>query len=291
MIHEKAYAKINLGLQVLNKRDDGYHNLKSIMTTIDLHDDLFIGIHNDIIVDCDKPVCRQEDNLVYKVAVLMHKKYNVKKGTKIHIGKNIKVGGGLAGGSTNAAAAIRGLDKLWGLNLSYNDMYEIAKVIGSDVTFCIQGGLATVSERGDIINPLPYELDFYIVLVYPTYSNLTVNIFKSYQPNHDNNNSKYDDLYWEVITNDVHNYAKYLFNDLETTVDSMHFSNKNTNILSIKKNLLEAGCLGAVMTGSGSTVYGLVDNFDDARNIAQKLKRIYPNYNVDVTHSKRKALT
>lgn len=289
MIHERSYAKINLGLQVLNKRDDGYHNVKSIITSIALHDNLFIGSSDIISVECDKFVCRQEENLVYKVALILKEKYNVKQGTKIHIGKNIKVGGGLGGGSSNAAAAIRGLNKYWELGMSYEEMYDIALSLGSDVPYCLNGDLAVVEGRGEIITPLPFELNFGLVMVYPPYRCSTGSVYKAFKGSP--KNDRYDNLYWEVITNDVNRYSKVLFNDLEEVVDSLNKKNAHYSIAAIKKHLVTAGCLGSLMSGSGSAVYGLTDSFNTALVVKERMKKIYPNFYIVATQSIRKTIT
>ena len=286
MIHEKAYAKINVGLEIINKRKDGYHNLRTIMTSIELHDDLFMRLHDEIIVECDKDICRQEDNLVYKVALIMKNRFSVKLGAKIYIAKNIRPGAGMAGGSTNAAAAIRGLNKLWDLNLSTNEMYQIAKDIGSDVAFCLEGETAIVEGVGDIITTIPYDMDCYIVLIYPSYTCSTATVFKNFKGS--TQNQRYENLHKGFITNDVSKYAEYLFNDLEETVDIIANKNGNVTPTAIKQKLIEAGALGASMTGSGSTVYGLTTNYKDAERISKEVTSFYPNFNFDIIQQKRK---
>ena len=286
MIHEKAYAKINVGLEIINKRKDGYHNLRSIMTSIELHDDLFMRLNDEIIVECDKDICRQEDNLVYKVALIMKNRFSVKLGAKIYIAKNIRPGAGMAGGSTNAAAAIRGLNKLWDLNLSTNEMYQIAKDIGSDVAFCLEGETAIVEGVGDIITTIPYDMDCYIVLIYPSYTCSTATVFKNFKGS--TQNQRYENLHKGFITNDVSKYAEYLFNDLEETVDIIANKNGNVTPTAIKQKLIEAGALGASMTGSGSTVYGLTTNYKDAERISKEVTSFYPNFNFDIIQQKRK---
>jgi 4-diphosphocytidyl-2-C-methyl-D-erythritol kinase len=286
MIHEKAYAKINIGLEIKNKREDGYHNLRTIMTSINIHDDLFMRLNDEIIVESDKDICCQEDNLVYKVALIMKNRFSVKLGAKIYIAKNIRAGAGMAGGSTDAAAAIRGLNKLWDLNLSTHEMYQIAKDIGSDVAFCLEGKTAVVEGVGDIITTIPFDIEGYIVLIYPPYTCSTATIFKNFKGS--NQDQRFENLYKGFITNDINEYAGLLFNDLEETVDLIARKSGSVTPTAIQQKLIEAGALGASMTGSGSTVYGLTTNYKDAAKVSKAVTAMFHNFNFDIIQQKRK---
>ena len=170
-IYLKANAKINLSIDILKKKDDGYHQVKMIMQSIDLHDDVYIETTDEgIYVDCDKPwVPTGSGNIAYKAAELLKKRYGIKKGIKIKIIKNIPVSAGLAGGSTDAAAVIEGINKLFSLNLDQKELMELGKTIGADVPFCIKGGTMLSEGIGEILTPIESFNNVNIVAVKPRY--------------------------------------------------------------------------------------------------------------------------
>ena len=153
-IEEKAYAKINLTLEILGKRRDGYHNLASVMQTVDLFDNVTITQGEDIVVTCDDDQITPEINLATKAANVLKQRTGVTNGAHITIEKNIPVSAGLGGGSTDAAATLRGLNKLWKLGFSFDELTEIAADIGSDVPFLVRGGTSLVQGRGEDVTPI-----------------------------------------------------------------------------------------------------------------------------------------
>jgi len=153
-VEEKAYAKINLTLEILGKRRDGYHNLASVMQTVDLFDNVIITEAEDISVTCDDTQITPEINLATKTANVLKQRTGVTSGAQISIEKNIPVSAGLGGGSTDAAATLRGLNKLWNLGLSFDDLTEIAADIGSDVPFLVRGGTSLVQGRGEDVTSI-----------------------------------------------------------------------------------------------------------------------------------------
>jgi 4-diphosphocytidyl-2-C-methyl-D-erythritol kinase len=153
-VEEKAYAKINLTLEILGKRRDGYHNLASVMQTVDLFDNVTITEAEDIVVTCDDDQITPEINLATKAANVLKQRTGAASGALISIEKNIPVSAGLGGGSTDAAATLRGLNKLWKLGLSFDELTEIAADIGSDVPFLVRGGTSLVQGRGEDVTPI-----------------------------------------------------------------------------------------------------------------------------------------
>ena len=153
-ITEKAYAKINLTLEILGKRRDGYHNLASVMQTVELFDNVTITEADDIVVSCDDEQIIPEINLATKAANVLKQRTGSANGAHITIEKNIPVSAGLGGGSTDAAATLRGLNKLWKLGLSFDGLTEIAADIGSDVPFLVRGGTSLVQGRGEDVTPI-----------------------------------------------------------------------------------------------------------------------------------------
>ena len=160
----KAYAKINLGLKVLGKREDGYHELEMIMVNVGLHDVLYFKISEDVMVIMDKTICEMEDNIVYKTAMYIKNRYKVQQGVKIKIKKKIPDGGGMGGGSSDAASTIIALNKLWNLGLNKKEMLEVAAKIGSDVPFFIVNKLSFVKGRGEKIEEIDKKIDDNIIM-------------------------------------------------------------------------------------------------------------------------------
>ena len=151
----KAFAKVNVTLEVLGRRDDGYHQVTTVMQTIDLADDLVISPCASIQVDCDDPILSGEANLVWDAARILADRHGVETGARVSIYKGIPVGMGLGGGSTDAAAALIGLNRIWGLGLERDELLPVAAELGSDVAFFLAGGTALAEGRGEIISPLP----------------------------------------------------------------------------------------------------------------------------------------
>lgn len=162
----KAYAKVNLTLEVLRRREDGYHEISSIIQTIDLHDTLTLEPHDQITLECDLPKLVSSDNLVLKAAHLLKDTAGYGKGARISLVKEIPVSAGLGGGSSDAAVTLKGLNHLWSLGLSMEDLTEMAAQLGSDVPFFLLGGTALVHGRGERVRPLPpADLRWLVVLV------------------------------------------------------------------------------------------------------------------------------
>jgi 4-diphosphocytidyl-2-C-methyl-D-erythritol kinase len=154
VIRERAFAKVNLTLEILGKRRDGYHNLASVMQTVDLFDSMTISESDDVIVECDDTAIRPESNLATKAAKVLQRSTGTSRGARISIKKNIPVSAGLGGGSADAAATLRGLNQLWKLGLSLGELTELAAEVGSDVPFLIRGGTALVQGRGEDVTPI-----------------------------------------------------------------------------------------------------------------------------------------
>lgn len=163
----KAHAKINLTLEVIGRRDDGYHEIATIMQTVGLHDAVSISHDDDIALTCDDPALQSADNLAYKAARLLQEHSGYDGGARIHIAKAIPVSAGLGGGSSDAAAALRGLNDLWRLGLSMAKLETLAAQLGSDVPFLLQGGTAIALGRGERIRRLPPANLQWLVIVTP----------------------------------------------------------------------------------------------------------------------------
>lgn len=264
MIYETAPAKINLTLDTLYKRDDGYHEVEMIMTTIDLSDRLSFEKRNDsrIVLKFDETFIPSDDrNLAYRAALLMKETYQIKQGVTITLEKNIPVAAGLAGGSSDAAATMRGMNRLFELNRSLDELSELSAAIGSDVPFCVYGTTALCKGRGEILEILPKTPSAWVIVAKPQAGLSTPEIYGGLDlsqpfPVHTEQCLK------AIEENDYDALCKSLSNRLEPV--SMQLQ---PEIAKIKTNMLNNGADGALMSGSGPTVYGFAQRERQARHI------------------------
>lgn len=262
-IELKSRAKINLSIDVLGKREDGYHLVEMIMQTIDLYDLIEINekdndqitiksTSDEIPLDCN--------NLVYKAANLIKKTFNINKGVEIHIKKNIPVAAGMAGGSSNAAAVLVGLNKLWNLNLSNQQLEKIGLKLGADVPFCINGGAVLASGIGEELTPIKgLTKDVCILVCKPDLFVSTKEVYECIDSK-DIDKRPNNKFLIECLKNEeTRQLAENMFNVLEgVTMD------KHPVIQQIKDIMTNNRALGAMMSGSGPTVFGLYENREDA---------------------------
>ncbi|PLR65712.1 MULTISPECIES: 4-(cytidine 5'-diphospho)-2-C-methyl-D-erythritol kinase [Bacillaceae] len=254
-ILEKAPAKINLSLDVLHKRADGFHEVKMIMTTIDLadrvelaelpSDEIQIISHNRFVPD-------DQRNLAYQAALLLKRRYGVKKGVSIAITKVIPVAAGLAGGSSDAAATLRGLNRLWKLGLSLDELAELGAEIGSDVSFCVYGGTALATGRGEKIQHIDTPPHCWVVLAKPTIGVSTADVYR----NLNLNNVTHPDvegMIEGIKGQDFEQICSHLGNVLESVTLKMY-----PEVANIKDQMKRFGADAVLMSGSGPTVFGLV---------------------------------
>lgn len=267
----RAYAKINLFLDVIGKRTDGYHNLNMIMQSIDLWDEIEINeISQGIEVTCDNiGLPTDKRNIAYRAAELFINTYNINSGVKIKIKKNIPIEAGLAGGSTDGAAVIKMLNEMFNKNLSQEEMIDLGKKIGADVPFCIVGGTAQCEGIGEIITPLRPIEDCILVLIKPNFGISTKDVFqkideKSYS------HPEIDEILKGIDQGDLSKVASNLKNVLEeVTIE------QNPIILDIKSMIKESGSIGTLMSGSGPTVYGVFDDLYKAKECYKEAIKKY----------------
>lgn len=263
-------AKVNFGLRILRKRTDGFHDIQTILQTIDLQDELHISSapKGSIQVLCQHPeVPSGSQNLAHRAARLIQQKCDVRRGCRIEIVKKIPSAAGLGGGSSNAAAALLGLNRIWKLNLSKEDLLGLAARLGSDVPFFLEGGTALAEGRGERLTPLQLVPDFWLVLIKPDFS-IGTNWAYGQAKIPLTSNSQYVKLnsLKQILT--LEQLLSFLDNDLEDAVEECYPS-----IGIIKEELLSKGAMGAAMSGSGSSVFGLVKTQAAAENLAQRVKR------------------
>lgn len=257
MIKEKAHAKINLFLNVVNKRFDGYHDLEMVMAPIDLHDILTFKKDNSgkITVTSDIEITKNiEDNIVYKIAIFLQEDFQISEGVEIHIKKNIPIAAGLAGGSADAAATFRALNKLWKLRLSLEDMAKLAINFGADIPFCIYSKLSIAGGKGEELLFINKKLKTKVLLVNPNVKISTKEVFSKVNKE-DLERVKITNMSSAIYNKNYEIMVRELHNSLEKIAFEME-----PKIKDIKHQMIDSGLDGALMTGSGATVFGLSKN-------------------------------
>lgn len=262
----KAYAKVNLGLEVVKKSKSNYHKLRMVMTTIDLYDEIIFEQCDDIIIETNKYICEYENNLCYKVATYLKKTYNIDQGIKIYIYKNIPDGGGLGGGSSDAAEVLKYLNKYWNLNLNNKELKKIGFMFGCDIPYFIEGKCAYVYGYGEKIKNIKQRLEERdILIVVPNFSLSTGNVFSTFD-----NKTTYIRRDIKKIIKNI-NESEYYFNDLENAANYL----SNEQIMQTKKQIEDMKIGKCVMTGSGSCIICYIEkdlNFDE-----NNFKKYIPN--------------
>lgn len=273
MIHEKAPAKINLTLDVLGKRPDGYHEVEMIMTTVDLYDRLTIeGARGGkiLIKSSDRYVPDDRRNLVYQAADLLRRRMGIRDGVTFTLDKRIPVAAGLAGGSSDAAAALRGLNRFWKLGLSLDELAEIGAEIGSDVPFCVYGGTAFATGRGERIRHLPAPPNCWVILAKPDIGVSTADVYGKF----DLSRASHPDIVAmeaALQDRDYEGVCRNLGNVLEPVTMEMH-----REVAMLKDGMERFGADAVLMSGSGPTVFGLVSQEARVARIVNGLNGFCP---------------
>jgi len=267
----KAYAKINLGLDVVRKREDGYHEVRMIMQTIRIYDRIYL-------TKSQKPGIRvstnlfylptNEDNLVYRAAKLLMDEFHIKGGLEIDLQKYIPVAAGMAGGSSDAASVLYGVNRMYQLELSLKELMERGVKLGADIPYCLMRGTALSEGIGEKLTSLPAAPDCWILVAKPPISVSTKFVYENLHANELKSHPDIDGIIEAIQKNDLYGLADKLENVLETvTIPNYPI------IAEIKKHMKEAGAINALMSGSGPTVFGLYDNRIKAQAEYETLKK------------------
>lgn len=264
-------AKINLTLDILDKREDGYHNIKTIMQSVDLYDIVTLTQNSSgkITVDCTAPKIPCDDsNIVCKAAKAFYKSFNKEcKGLHIFIDKKIPTEAGLAGGSTDGAAVLMGLNKIFGEPFSAVELEQIGAEVGADVPFCVRGGTVLAEGTGTTLTTLENIPECYFVLVKPPIGISTAEAYGATDKRKVIPESSTDKIL--PYLNDTEKIGRLLHNDFEEAL-------ANDELFSLKNNILSCnGALGACMSGSGSTVFGIFADKYKANECAEIFKKKY----------------
>ncbi len=277
-IELKSRAKINLSIDVLGKRPDGYHLVEMIMQTIDLFDIIKIfSLDEDkiIISSNSKEIPTDSSNIVYKAANLIKKEFDIKKGIEIYIDKNIPVAAGMAGGSSNAAAILVGLSKLWDLNLSNDELKKLGLKLGADVPFCIEGEASLAENIGEKLTNIDgLSEDVFILVCKPELFVSTKEVYEAVDSKVIEKRPDNKLLIQLLKENNIELLSKNMYNVLESVTKE-----KYPVIDEIKNTMIDNKALGAMMSGSGPTVFGLYSNKDDAEKckkiLLENFKQVY----------------
>lgn len=266
----KALAKINLGLDVVRRREDGYHEVRMIMQTIYLYDRLDIKRTQEPGIQIQTnlsflPV--NENNLIYKAAKLLMDEFSITDGISVKLDKRIPVAAGMAGGSTDAAAMLFGMNRLFSLGLTKRQLMERGVQIGADVPYCIMRGTALAEGIGEALSPLPPMVKCPVLIAKPSISVSTKFVYQNLKLDDTTIHPDIDRLIDDIKAKNLHDIAAHMGNVLETVTIPNY-----PVIDEIKKHMLSNGAVGAMMSGSGPTVFGLFDDEDTVKKAYKAMR-------------------
>ena len=268
----KAYGKVNISLDVVGKREDGYHLLSMIMQNIDLYDEIEVEKQEcGIILECNKSYVPVDNrNLAYKAAEIFKERYDVVDGVKINIEKNIPVSAGLAGGSTDAAAVLKVMNKLFNVNATEEELMELGLKLGADIPYCIHGGTALCEGIGEIITPIKPFRDKIVVLVKPAFGVSTKEVYKNFNLEKVKQHPKTAEIINAIENDDLNFVASNMKNLLENVT-----LRKHKILIKIKDDMIACGAINSMMSGSGPTVFAFFDDMLKAQRCFEKMKKKY----------------
>ncbi|MBR1495736.1 MAG: 4-(cytidine 5'-diphospho)-2-C-methyl-D-erythritol kinase [Acidaminococcaceae bacterium] len=267
---ETGYAKINLGLDVLGLRPDRYHEVAMVMQGISLADTVTITENPELLVTTDLPGLEGgPSNLAWKAAVLMGEYAHRAPKVHIHIEKKVFLAAGLAGGSTDAAAVLRGLNRYWELGLPAEKLERLGAKLGSDVPFCVAGGTALATGRGEVLEALPDLPALYLVLGKPKLEISTPWAYREFDKQKNVIHPDIDGMVQAVRAGDVQGVLRRCGNVLEPVTAGTH-----PEIREIQRQMLQNGAVPVLMSGSGPTVFGFVKDKEEGERIASILQSL-----------------
>lgn len=267
-IKVRAHGKINLALDVLRKREDGYHDVRMIMQSVGLYDNIEIvnlgqskSGKPEIDIECNlRYLPNNENNLAYKAALLLMDEFFISAHIVIKIKKMIPVAAGMAGGSADAAAVLKGVNKLFGLHLTNEELKKRGVTLGADIPYCVDGGTALSEGIGEILTPLPPMPQCIILLVKPPINVSTKLVYGNLDAANNTYHPDIDGMIKAIEAGDLKAMTEKMGNVLATVTEAEY-----PIITEIKEKMLEMGALGSMMSGSGPTVFGIFDNREAAK--------------------------
>ncbi|MBQ4536219.1 MAG: 4-(cytidine 5'-diphospho)-2-C-methyl-D-erythritol kinase [Lachnospiraceae bacterium] len=265
----RAYAKINLGLDVVGVLPNGYHEVRMIMQTVGIYDELsFEKTENGIVITTDAgELPTNEDNLIYKAVKLLFDKYAISEGVRIHLQKNIPIAAGMAGGSTDAAATLKGISELFELNCDEKELRELGVKIGADVPYCIMGGTALAEGIGEKLTKLSPAPDCFLLVAKPDINVSTKYVYEHLDAQEDYEHPDIEGMLDAISKGSLDGVVSTMGNVLETVTVPAY-----PVIDTIKARMRELGALNSMMSGSGPTVFGIFDQEAVAAKAYESLK-------------------
>ena len=284
MLMTKAYAKINLGINVINKDEkDSYHNLDMIVVPIELHDRIEIEVlpfgFDTLITSDDKELPTDETNIVYKVEKALQERCQYKEKLRIHIHKIIPVGAGLGGGSADGAAVLIGINKLLKLKLSLDELCQIGLKVGSDIPFCLRNIASRVQGKGNILTPLKQKKKHEVLIVFPKQGLSTKDVYINYDKVGSTSFADIEGIINALEKDDLELLKKSMANQLEDSAADLY-----PGLLQIKREMISEGLDNVVMSGSGSSLFSISSDKKLIRKVYANL--ISKGYNVVLTKTK-----
>ena len=275
-IRVPSYAKLNLGLFILGVRDDGFHEIETILQQIDLNDEIEVKLtdSSQIEFSCDHPDLQEANsNLCVRAANVLKQTTGIQKGAQIYLSKTIPMGAGLGGGSSNAAVVLLCLNKLWGLNLSAQELQAIASQLGSDIPFFILGGTAVATGRGNLLRPAKLTGEPTIVVVFPKISVSTKWAYKQVNlsltiKEKNITLASFNDINYSNV-----DFVKSLKNEFEEIVFTEY-----PLLEQIKKQINQSKAIYTSMSGSGSAIFGIFEKEEDALEVKRFFQNEYPTF-------------
>lgn len=270
----KAYAKINLVLNILNKKKDGYHNIESIFQQISLHDNLCIKKKNDefFLLKTNNKEIDNKDNLIYKAYLILKKDYSCIKGIEVILKKKIPIQAGLGGGSSDCASFIFGMQKLYNLEMTEKYRNKIGKKLGADVVPFFYGNTLKLNGIGDIITEIDTEVKYYTIIIKPNFTCSTIEMYRKIDKKEIKDKVDIFKMITALKKGDIKEVSDNLYNIFEYVIEEK----EELNI--IKKDLINVGAINTLLCGSGSCVLGIFKNKKLAKRGYQKLKYKYEAY-------------
>ncbi|MCR4955119.1 MAG: 4-(cytidine 5'-diphospho)-2-C-methyl-D-erythritol kinase [Lachnospiraceae bacterium] len=277
----RPLAKVNLGLDVVGKREDGYHEVRMVMQTLNLHDHLVMEVLQEDVITMKTnlpylPV--NDNNLVVKAVKLMKEKYHITKGVRINLKKVIPVAGGMAGGSSNAAAALLGMNLLFELHLRTGDLMKLGEQLGADVPYCVLRGTVLAEGIGEKLTTLPPAPKCGVLVVKPSVSASTKKVYEAFDDQEEVKHPLIDELINAIEQGDLHEMCKYMGNNLEPVTMA-----KYPIIQTIIDKMEREGALRAMMSGSGPTVFGIFEDLEKAKGAGEQFAHMKGVGQVHVT--------
>lgn len=284
-IYLKARGKVNLTLNILNKREDGYHNLESVFQKINLYDEMWIEKTNNDGFELDSNIqnVKLEDNIIYKAYILLKTEFPSIKGVKVKLNKKIPMQAGLAGGSTDCASFILGVNKLFNLNMSKEKIELISAKLGADVVPCLYNKALKAQGIGEITEEINTNFKYYFVIVKPQVSFSTKVMYEKIDSQEVKHTNTIDNMILALENNNINLISLNLYNSFEEVVRN------SKEISEVKEELMKNGAMNSLMSGSGSCVFGIFENKEKAKRAYINLKEKYETYICTSYNSRRKS--